>query len=92
MMGRGFTTSIIQEWNEWVYSVVQEIATELGERFLIMHVFDPENGTEKIIAKDKKFAIEYTIPITSYTKEFRKNREEEKEKIINFFLQAVAGK
>lgn len=91
MKGRGFTTSIIQEWNEWVYSVVQEIATELGESFLIMHVFDPENGAEKIIAKDKKYAIEYTIPITNYTKEFRKNKEEEKEKIINFFLQAVEG-
>lgn len=92
MKGRGLTTSIIAEWNEWVYSIVQELATELGERFLIMHVFDPENGTEKIIAKDKKISIAYTIPISNYTNEFRKNREEEREKIINFFLQAVTGK
>lgn len=91
MKGRGLSASIIVEWNEWVYSVVQGIATELGERYLIMHVFDPENGTEKIIAKDKEFAIEYTIPITNYVNQFRKNREEEEEKIINFFLQAVAG-
>lgn len=91
MKGRGLSASIIVEWNEWVYSVVQGIATELGERYLIMHVFDPENGTEKIIVKDKEFAIEYTIPITNYVNEFRKNREEEKEKIINFFLLAVAG-
>lgn len=92
MKGRGFNTSIIAEWNEWVYSIVQELATELGERFLIMHVFDPENGTEEIIAKDKKISIAYTIPISNYTNEFRKNREEEREKIINFFLQAVTGK
>lgn len=92
MKERCLNTSIIQEWNEWVYSIVQGIASKLGERFLIMHVFDPENGTEKIIVKDKKFAIVYTIPITNYTNEFRKNREEEREKIINFFFQAVAGK
>ena len=92
MKGKGLNASIIQEWNEWVYSIVQGIATELGERFLIMHVFDPENGTEKIIVKDKKISIEYTIFITNYTNEFRKNREEEREKIINFFLLAVTGK
>ena len=87
----GISPTLIIEWNEWVNSMVQELATELGQKYLIMHVFDPENFTEKIIVKDKQLAVDYTIPITSYTKEFKRNKEQEKTKIIDFFLSAVKG-
>lgn len=91
MKGREFTTSIIVEWNDWVYSIVQELATELGDRYLLLHAFDPETMEERIIAKQKDFSVEYTISITSYVENFKKNKDKEKEKIISFFVQAVKG-
>ena len=91
MKGRGFTTSIIDEWNEWVHSIVQELATELGGRYLLLHTFDPETMEERIIAKQKDYAVEYSIPITRYVEDFKKNKDKEKEKIISFFVQAVKG-
>lgn len=91
MKERRYTTSIIAEWNDWVYSIVQELATELGDRFLLLHTFDPKTMEERIIAKQKDYAIEYSIPITSYVEGFKKNKDKEKEKIISFFVQAVKG-
>ncbi len=91
MKGRGFTTSIITEWNEWVHSIVQELATKLGNRYLLLHTFDPETMEERIIAKQKDYAVEYSIPITRYVEDFKKNKDKEKEKIISFFVQAVKG-